>query len=793
MIRNLLLASWRSIQKNTSSSLINFIGLVFGFICILIIGIYIHHELSYDRHHENVERIYRVTHNEKAGEIPGIRHLATVGPPLGPALKNFTQVEDAVRFRHSPNRVMRANDHQHYENLVFYVDPSVFHIFSFPLLKGDAKTALSLPNNVVITSDMATKYFGDNDPMGKTIVVDNTTNLIVTGVLAPLPTNLHMKFDFLIPFEGFQVPHGYPVTLTSWGWISFHTYLLLKPGESADALERRLVDLVKSNWPEERAKKFKLQLQPLSEIYLGDVQHEDIASGNNVYIVVLAIAGCLILLIAGFNFANLYTVISITRAKEMGIRNVMGAKKTFIAFYLIAEAIGMAVIAALVATLALPPAIRYINTIGFEITVINFYTVLTLAIAMAVATGLLASLYPAFMLSSLHHQQLLKGSFRTSPRGILVRRSLVFIQFCITIALISSVWIIQSQINFIGKKDLGYAKDELLILRMPGESLAQRFPTIKAQLAQNPQVIDVSLGGGRMDGENGNVPIYPDGNLEEGVPMAIDAATFDFFRTIDTPLIAGREISERQPSDTLHGVLLNESALKTFGWSPDEAIGKKIRVGDIVIDGEVIGIIPDFNFGLLRSPIQPLVMYFPRTHLQDIYVRFQGGSDKQALLTSIEQNWKIAAPEFPLDFTFLGEYLNSLYISEKFFFMLFKLFAVAAILISCLGLFALISQDVVFRVKEIGIRKTLGASVSNILLMIVQPFVLLIVLAGLLATPLSWWGMRNWLNEFSYHTSIEGSVFVWAVVTTLTIALATISYKAIQASLVNPVKSLRSE
>lgn len=795
MIRNLLLASWRSIQKNASSSAINFFGLVFGFMCILIIGVYIHHELSYDQHHKNAERIYRVTHNEKAGEIPGIRHIATVGPPVGPALKqNFTQVEDAVRFRYSPDRVMRANDHQHYESRVYYVDPSVFHIFSFPLLEGDAKTALSLPNNVVITSAMATKYFGDNDPMGKVIVMDNATNLIVTGVLAPLPSNLHMKFDFLIPFEAFQVPHGYPVTLTSWGWISFHTYLLLKPGESAVALESRLVDLVKSNWPEERAKKFRLQLQPLSEIYLGDVEHEDIASGNNVYIVVLTIAGCLILLIAGFNFANLYTVLSITRAKEMGIRNVMGAKKTFITSYLISEAIAMAVIAAMVAILALPSAIRYINTIGFEINVSNIYTMLTLAgIAMAIITGLLASLYPAFMLSSLHHQQLLKGSFRTSPRGILVRRSLVFVQFCITIALISSVWIIQSQINFIGKKDLGYAKNELIILRMPGEILAQRFPTIKAHLAQNPQVIGVSLGGGRMDGENGNVPIYPDGNMEEGVPMAIGSATFDFFKTIGTPLIAGREISERQPADTLNGVLLNEAALKTFGWTTDEAIGKKIRVGDIVIDGEVIGIIPDFNFGLLRSSIQPLVMYFPRTHLQDIYVRFQAGTDVPALLTSIEQNWKVVAPEYPFDFTFLNEYLNSLYTSEKFFSILFKLFAATAIVISCLGLFALITQDVVFRVKEIGIRKTLGASVINILVMIVKPFVLLIVFAGLLATPLSWWGMKNWLSEFSYHTSIEASVFVWAVVSTLTIALSTISYKAIQASLVNPVKSLRSE
>ena len=796
MIRNLLTSSWRSIQKNASSSLINFLGLIFGFTCILIIWVYIHHELSYDQHHENAERIYRVTHNEKAGEIPGIRHLATVGPPVGPALKqSFTQVENAVRFRYSPDRIMRMNDHQHYESRVFYVDPSVFHVFSFPLLKGSAQTALSLPNNVVITSEMASKYFGEEDPIGKTMVMDNVTNLTVTGILAPLPSNIHMKFDFLIPFEAFQVPHGYPVNLSSWGWISFHTYVLLKAGESKAAVERQLDDLVKSNWPEDRAKKFKLQLQPLTEIYFGDVEHEDIASGNNVYILVLSIAGCLILLLAGFNFTNLYSVISITRAKEMGIRNVMGARQTFIARYLVVEAASMAVIAVLLAIAILPAAIQYLNTIGFEITVSTVYMgELTLAaIGIAVITGLLAALYPAFMLSSLHHQQLLKGSFRTSPRGILIRRSLVFLQFCITIALISTVLIIQDQMNFIGKKDLGYAKDELLLLRMPGENLAQRFATIKTQLERNPNVIDVSLGGGRMDGDNGNVPIYPEGNLEEGIPMAIGSATFDFFKTIGTPLVAGREISEQQPADTLRGVLLNESALKTFGWTADEALGKRIRVGDIVTEGEVIGIFPDFNFGLLRSSIEPLVMYYPRTHLQDIYVRFQTETDVQTLLTSIEHDWSIVAPEFPFDFTLLGEYLNSLYTSEKFFFMLFKLFAVTAILISCLGLFALVSQDVLFRVKEIGIRKTLGASVSNILSLIVQPFVSLIVCAGLLAAPLSWWAMKNWLDEFSYHTSIGWHVFAWAILSTLIISLLTVSYKAFQAGRANPVTSLRSE
>ncbi len=796
MLKNLIISSWRSIRKNLASSLVNFVGLFFGFSCILIIGTYIFHELDYDRYHANADRIYRVTHNEKAGEIAGIRHLATVGPPVGPALKQgFTQVEDAVRIRFSLDCIMRVNDRQHYESRVIYADPSVFDVFSFPLSRGNAATALLLPNNVVITQEMATKYFGNENPIGRTIIMNNAVNLNVTGVLAPIPSNTHLKFDFLLPFEAFKVPFGFPVNLSSWGWISFHTYVLLKPGQSAATLEHQLVDLVNKNWTTEGAKKFKMQLQPLTDIYLGGVKHDHIASGNKVYIVVLFIAGCFIMLVAGFNFANLYTVTSLTRTKEIGVRHVLGSRKHFIARYLFSESICIAVVAALIAVAMLPFSIHYLNTIGFELVPGSVYSadLIYMTLGIAVATGFLAAVYPASMLSSVRHQQLVKGFFKTSRSGILVRRSLVFVQFCITIALMSSIMIINAQMDFIGKKDLGYAKDELLVLRMPGESLARRFGSIQAQLMQNPDVAQVSLGGGRMDGEEGNLPIYVEGHLDQGIPMAIGATTFDFLQTIGGRLIAGKEISERNPADTLRGVLINESAAKVFGWTPDEALGKKIRVGEIVLDGEIIGVVSDFNFGLLQSSIKPLVMFYPRSHLQDIYVRFIPGTNVQALLASIEKDWIKIAPDFPFDFTFLGEYLNSLYKSEKFFFLLFKLFTIAAIGIGSLGLFALVSQDILFRVKEIGIRKTLGASLSSILSLIVRPFVVLILVAGITAAPLSWWGMTNWLNEFSYHTLIEWRVFPLAIFGTMGIALATVVYKAIRAGLDNPIKALRSD
>lgn len=296
-----------------------------------------------------------------------------------------------------------------------------------------------------------------------------------------------------------------------------------------------------------------------------------------------------------------------------------------------------------------------------------------------------------------------------------------------------------------------------------------------------------------MDGDIGNVRIFTEGNLEEGVPMAIDSSPFDFFKTIGVKLLRGREISEQFPGDTLRGVLINESAAKEFGWSLDEALGKKIRISDIVLDGEVIGVIPDFNFGLLKTAIKPLVMYYPRTRLQNIYVRFNGTTDTNTFINSLQKDWASIAPEFPFDFTFLSQHLNSLYKSEKFFFLLFKLFALVAIVVSCLGLFALVSQDVVFRVKEIGIRKTLGASVISILLLILKPFVLLVAIAGLAAVPLCWWGMKSWLAEFSYHTTIHWTVFIWGFVVTLTVALISMGFRAFRASIANPVKAIRSE
>ncbi|HZY80531.1 MAG TPA: ABC transporter permease [Cyclobacteriaceae bacterium] len=788
MVRNYVRSGIRNARKNAGSFMINFFGLVIGFTCCGLISLYVINELSYDRYHENADRIYRVAYNEQTAETPGPRHLGTVGPPVGPALKQkYPQVEEAVRFRYTSERIVRVGEIQNYESKIYYADPSVFKVFSFPFIAGDRENALKLPNSVVLTEEMAHKYFGDEPALDKEILLDNNLPLKVTGVLK-LPAATTLKFDFLLPFETFKVPFGYPVTLDSWGWISFHTYILLKPGTDAKALEAMLPEgFVKEHWSPENAKKFRFELQPITDIYLGDIHHghDQVAAGNKTYISVLAVAGLVILLIAAFNFANLFAAMSASRAKEMGVRKVIGAGKSNVVIQLIGEAVVTSVVAAIVAICLLPLGSRL-----FPVESITVELIVAI-IAVAVFTGLLAALYPSLVLGNFSHSKLLKGSFKTSAAGVAIRKSLVFAQFSISIILISSVFIISSQMEFLMNKDLGYKKDELMVLRMNGDAMRRYFPSLRTRLLQNPEITGVSIGGGRMDGDNGNVAIFTEAD-PDGKPMPIDAASFDFFKTIGIEMAAGREFTERQAADTLRGVIINQSAARAFGWTDEDAIGKKIRIGEIVRDGEVIGVVPDFHFGPLRNAIQPLVISFPRTRLQDIYVRFQA-DNTNALLSSVRESWNTIAPELPFDYIFLGDHLTGLYKPEKFFSMLFNFFAVAAIAIACLGLYGLVSQDVVYRVREIGIRKVFGASVLGISMLIVKRFLIIVLIANVVAWPVCWMIMEQWLDQFSYHVDLNVYVFPMAGLGTAAMALLSVSFKTIAAAMANPMKSLRVE
>ncbi|HYG03358.1 MAG TPA: ABC transporter permease [Chryseosolibacter sp.] len=791
---NAIIGLARRAKKNPSQFLIAVTGFTLAWLCVVGLGIHLYHEFTYDQFHQNAERIFRITHNEKAGEIPGTRHLATVGPPMGPALKEqFPGVEEYVRFRTSADWLVRVNNTQHYEQRVSYVDPSVFKVFSFPFLDGDPESALSLPENVVLTARTAKKYFNETQVVGRMLEM-NGKQYRITGVLADIPSNSHIRFDFLLPFQSFTVPFGYPVTLESWGWISFHTYVLLKRGHTAAELERQLPQLVNQHWTPERAKKFKIQLQPLTNIYFGDVHHEDIVAGNGTYAMVLALAALAIFVVAAFNYTNIFFVSGLRRTREAAVKKILGARRSIMYLSFQVESTILIVFSLAIALASFPFLQQFFpwQTDATTLTSSEAVVLAFVLLLIAFVTGWLSAVFPAKALGSATLQQLLKGSFKSVGAGSWMRKAGVLTQIAVSTGLLCCVAVVSSQMDFLEHKDLGYRKSELLAVHVPGEHLNTSFESFKTTLLSNPFIANVSVSGGRLDGDNGNVPIFTETTGDTGLPMAIDAVGFEYFRTIGVPLLVGREFTRDKAADTLQGVIVNISAVKEFGWTPQEAIGKKIRVSDIVINGEIIGVVPDYNFGSLHHAVMPLVLSYPRTRLEDVFIRFDP-RHLQEIVPAITRAWTTVFPALPLDYSFLDEHLMSLYKSEQTFSSIIQFFAIVAVIIACLGAFAVVSQDVLYRTKEIGVRKVLGASDFSLISMLLRSMVIITILANLIAWPVADVLMNTWLNEFSYHIAVDWYIYPVAGACVLLVSILSVMLLAVRASKMKCVESLKTE
>ncbi|MDN5199782.1 ABC transporter permease [Fulvivirgaceae bacterium BMA10] len=793
MLRNYFKVSFRNILTDKLHTSINIIGLTIALICSIVIYMVVRHEITYDTFHTNADRIFRITHDESELNPNSNRHLSTVGPPVGPAIKAFyPQVENSVRFRYTPTQIMARGKERFYEENIFYVDSTIFNVFSYKLALGNPKTALKEPGSVILTHEMALKYFGDENPLNQTIFMNNDTELLVTGVLEPIPSNTHFKFDFLLPFHAFKVPFGYPVTLDDWGWISFHTYVMLSHDIDPKVLEAELPNFIDAHWPNEQ-RRFKFRLQPLTDIYFGEVKNDIIASGNRVYVYGLAVTGLLIILLAAFNFTNLSTAKSITRAKESGIRKTLGARKPSLFFQFLLEAIVMALFALFLAILVSPYLFKILrNFIGFDFQLDpSRYPALILPFFLiTLIIGLMAGSYPALVMSNFNPVSVLKGNFKSSITGLGLRKVLVTLQFTMSLALILGSLIISSQIQFIQNKDLGFNRKETVLLQMPGAELDRHYETLKNQLLSNPDVLAVSVGGGRMDGDNGNVPILPEG-FEDPFPMAIDAVRHGFYAALDIPMAAGREFSKQFPSDSAEAVIINQSAARTFGWEDEEAIGKRIRVDDIR-EGYVIGVTKDYHFSSLHQPIVPLVTTYPRTRLRDIYLKVKI-DQPAALISSLQQDWNTIVPDIPFDLIFLDDHLQGLYKADLKFAKLINLFAILAILIACLGIYGLISLIAQHRVKELGIRKVLGASMQSLILTLSKPFLWLMIIALLIAVPVTYSYMDQWLSNFAYRIDFQILHIVLAGLGIFLLIGATLFLQSFKYSRANPINALRNE
>lgn len=513
MFKNYMKIAFRNLWRDKGNMLINLLGLATALLCCIIIFVFVRQELTYDRFHKKSDQIYRLTIEEI--NRPGARHFASTSPPMGPALvESFPEVEKAVRFRFPDSNVMQYEDKQFYEYSVAYADSSFLSMFDFPLQKGDRETALDNVNSVVLTHQMAQKYFGDEDPMGKAIELDNSKVLTVTGVFEPITENSHLNFDCIVSFDSFEVPVGYPVTLQSWGWVSFYTYVQLDERANPQALEAKFDEFLVQNMGEEIGGNRILHLQPLKDVYLSpNLQNAGVnmLTGNIGYIYGMIAIAVFLLLIACFNFMNLTTAQSMRRAREVGVRKSLGASRSSLFRQFVGESLLMSMLSVAIALLFAEPVSNFASSLlGLPLAIRpnDYYLIIPVFLGMGFFVGVLSGLYPAVVLSGFNPTKVLKGQLNLSSNRFDLRKSLVVAQFAIAILLIAGSFIIREQIKFIQTKDMGFDEEQVVVLHMDGSELTQRFDRIKEQLQQNPRVISVAKGDGMLDGDNGSVPIF---------------------------------------------------------------------------------------------------------------------------------------------------------------------------------------------------------------------------------------------------------------------------------------------
>ena len=795
MFRNYLTVAIRNIWFDRATSFIHLFGFSIAFAGIILIYLFVSNELGIDEWHKNSKHIYRITFDETSGRPDG-RHLATVSPPMGPTMKDlYPEVIESVRFRYTDDVIFEYAGEQFYEKKTWYVDSGFFQMFDFELKYGDPKTALKEPGTVVLSPSVSDKYFGNINPLGETILMNGTTPLNVTGVLKADPDHTHLDFENLISFSTFQVPYGYPVTLDTWDWISFYTYVQLRDDINPEVLESKFPDFVSSHFSGDRAKKTTLRLQPLNKIYFyssGLVNSHRMRRGNISYVWGLATIAGLILLIACFNFMNLTAARSIRREREVGVRKVLGANRTNIIKQFTGEAVIIAGISLMLATFwveILKSSLQTLLGWNFPLQFTSYQVLLPVLAIGALLIGVVAGFYPAFVLSKFKTVNILKESIKRGKSGLLVQNSLLTLQFAISIALVAAAFMVRNQLHYLKNQDLGFDQEHTISLQMQSESFNQKFASARQILSQNPNVLHISAGD-ILDGNYGSVPIYSQEIDEDQTPaMNLLGAHFDYFKTLGIEMYAGREFSSLHPQDSATGIILNETAVKTFGFQ--DPIGKSLRVSNIK-SGQIVGVVKDFHFNSLHDPITPLVVIVPETRMQFILLRIVPG-DFAEILSSIRRDWQKIAPDLPFDFAFVDQNIQNKYVADKYFANMVSMFTVLVILVTLLGLFGLISLLLKFRRKEISIRKVLGASVRQLVWLNSKRFVVPIAVGLLIALPISWWTVQNlWLDNFSYRVEVNLWQFILAGVSAALFGVLVLAILARNAAIQQPQKSLQN-
>jgi len=804
MIRNYFKTAWRNLRRQRAFAAINIVGLAIGLATCLLIGLFVFDEWSYDRFHEKADRIVRVVFK---GEVQGGKlNEAHVMPPTARVIAaEYPEVALATRLRNAGKPHFLVGDKHFRDEAMAFVDPNFFSVFTLPLLQGDPATALTKPNTVVISESVAKAYFGDTDPMGQALRVKDGEPVYVMGVMADVPTNSHLQFDLFASMA--TLPDAQS---TSWMESEYYTYLVLREGYDYKLLEAKLPETFEKHISPQFLQAFGmsyteyrkagnaigLYLQPLTDIHLRSDFAYDLGTPSDIrYVYIFGAIAVFMLLIASINFMNLSTAAASKRAKEVGVRKVLGSGRKSLVYQFLIESF-LLTLAALVLAVALAyvalPLFNQLAGKTLTLHVLGQWQIWPILLLLGIVVALLAGCYPAFFLSAFNPVSVLKGKLAPANRGLGLRSGLVVFQFLISIGLIFCTTVVYKQLDYIQNKKLGYNKEQVLVLQT--WTLGKQEEAFRQQLLQDSRVMSVTNSPYVPAGPtyNNNFFVYPEDSPQQGIKTLRYEVDEHYIPTLGIELKSGRNFSPSFGTDS-SAVIINEKAAETLGWT-DNALGQRIFPAGAQVDSaglHVIGVVNDFHFKSLHEPITPLVMVL-NENFGNLIVKAQPGNPS-ALLQTMEKRYNAFNVDMPFSYSFLDDRIDNTYQAENKTGTILGIFAGLTIFVACLGLFGLATFTAYQRTKEIGIRKVLGATVANIIRLLIHDFVKLIGIALVIASPIAWWVMNNWLEDFAYRITIEWWVFAVAGLAAVAIALITVSWQAIHAAVANPGDSLRNE
>ncbi|WP_421918313.1 ABC transporter permease [Marinifilum sp.] len=811
MLKNFLITIIRNFNRNKFYTVLNVTGLSVGLTCAILIVLFIQEELSYDKYNVNHKRIVRLASDFK---LNGKRdRVATTPIPFGPTFKQeFPEVEQFVRVRGSGGQQFRYQDKEFYEERIPYIDSSVFKVFSYKLLQGDPDKALSEPYSIVLNQSLAKKYFGDEDPIGKVLIVGEKRSFTVTGVMEDIPGNSHFRFRGFYSMKTLEVLLG-TEQFNSTEPISFwsfnnYTYLLLKENSQVEAITEKFPLYYRKYMKtlgDQLGIDYTLIVQKLADIHLKSDLQWDAPTGNIKYIFILSAIAFFILSIAGINYMNMATARSTKRAREVGVRKVVGAHRDTLVRQFLMESLSLTVLALVIAIIVVELILPFFNDLVDKELVLSISDtpeIIIFSVVLALVLGVVSGSYPAFYLSSFHPAVILKGSTIKGKAGSLLRKLLVVSQFTISAIMISGTIIVGIQLNYMNNKDMGFGKEDVLVSIVRDSLMRTKIQPLKEELRKNPNINSVATSN-TLIGFDGSktVHMYEGEEGMEEYALNFSVIDFDYLDMMHMKIIQGRKFDRNIASDTSSAFIVNQAAARKFNWN-ENAVGKKLQLGvefeggedDDIMKGEVIGVVADFHYRPLRENIEPINFLVSENanYRRVMYVKLNQ-KNREETLRYIEKVWNEFSHGMAFNYVFLDEKLRENYDSEVRLTWIFSIFSFISILIASLGLFGLSSFMAEQRTKELGVRKVLGASVNQLVNLLTKEFVKLVLIANIIAIPIAYWVMHVWLNDFSYRIQISWWIFLLTIMISLVIGICTVAWQSFKAASSDPVNAIKYE